>query len=268
MARMINFIKDIGLNAGKIWNLLSDKGPMVPDQIIRNTGLKKKELNAVIGWLARENKIRREGDVLVIGETNLTNQIGINAGNIMQFIEDSGNFFSAVGWLAREGKITEENFTRLDNIRRTESDFNRSNMIIEELVSELEIRNNLIEKLSNQLQEKHIDVMQNCENIGNLRSEIFRHQKNSKIQTEMLDRKEKNIVTLKMELENKNLEIDKLQNQLKYGNHILKMENDELKTILRKMPIVHNEDNSNNITDPLCDEDHLVSHLKTKKSTD
>lgn len=47
----------IGLNAGKIWKLLSDNNRWCYNEIKKATGLSDRDLNAAIGWLARENKI-------------------------------------------------------------------------------------------------------------------------------------------------------------------------------------------------------------------
>lgn len=48
---------EIGLNAGKVWQLLSDYAKWSYSSLKRKTGLKDKELGAAIGWLAREDKI-------------------------------------------------------------------------------------------------------------------------------------------------------------------------------------------------------------------
>lgn len=48
---------EIGLNAGKIWQLLSNNEKWSYSALKRKSGLKDKELGAAIGWLARENKI-------------------------------------------------------------------------------------------------------------------------------------------------------------------------------------------------------------------
>ena len=45
---------DIGLNAGKIWRLLSNYAKW---DYGRKSGLKDKELGAALGWLACEDKI-------------------------------------------------------------------------------------------------------------------------------------------------------------------------------------------------------------------
>ncbi|WP_321335483.1 winged helix-turn-helix domain-containing protein [uncultured Bacteroides sp.] len=60
--------KEIGCNAGKIWQLLSNNANWSYDELKKKSGLKDKELGAALGWLARENKIEfeKEGDELYI----------------------------------------------------------------------------------------------------------------------------------------------------------------------------------------------------------
>lgn len=48
---------EIGLNAGKVWQLLSDYAKWSYGTLKKKSGLKDKELGAAIGWLAREDKI-------------------------------------------------------------------------------------------------------------------------------------------------------------------------------------------------------------------
>ena len=59
---------EIGLNAGKIWQLLSDYAKWSYGTLKRKSGVKDKELGAAIGWLARENKIElyQEDDELYV----------------------------------------------------------------------------------------------------------------------------------------------------------------------------------------------------------
>lgn len=55
--------EQIGVNAGKIWKLLSsDNGRWTYNDIKKATGLSDREMNTAIGWLARENKIELEVD--------------------------------------------------------------------------------------------------------------------------------------------------------------------------------------------------------------
>ena len=56
---------EIGLNAGKVWQLLNDYTRWSYGSLKRTSGLKDKELGAALGWLAREDKIEihQEEDV-------------------------------------------------------------------------------------------------------------------------------------------------------------------------------------------------------------
>ena len=53
---------EIGLNAGKVWQLLSDYAKWSYGTLKRKSGLKDKELGAALGWLAREDKIEMYED--------------------------------------------------------------------------------------------------------------------------------------------------------------------------------------------------------------
>jgi len=72
-----------GKNAGKIWSTLNKRGPMGREELVRITRLKDREFYTAVGWLARENKICREGEEWYkLENTNLTPEIGNNAGKI------------------------------------------------------------------------------------------------------------------------------------------------------------------------------------------
>jgi hypothetical protein len=49
---------DIGINAGVIWRLLSDKGTLSIREIGEFTHYRESFLFLALGWLAREDKIR------------------------------------------------------------------------------------------------------------------------------------------------------------------------------------------------------------------
>ena len=49
-------IEEFGQNAGKVWQALNEKGPLSEIKLINNTFLNEHQLNAAVGWLARENK--------------------------------------------------------------------------------------------------------------------------------------------------------------------------------------------------------------------
>jgi hypothetical protein len=119
---MIDVVEEFGLNAGRVWTALTICGPLTEEELMEETSLRKNELSAAIGWLSRENKISKDGDVFKLEKTNMTVQIGSNAGKVWQLLAnmdkdvntnyiskmleiDMDDTFSALGWLAREGKI-------------------------------------------------------------------------------------------------------------------------------------------------------------------
>jgi hypothetical protein len=119
---MTDVEKTIGNNAGRIWTFLSEEGPQVRSKIIEKTQMAEEEFFGAIGWLARENKIRKEKRTFSIGETNLTDKVGDNAGKVWDVLHKRNDLditgiarlskvkkrdcYSAIGWLAREGKVT------------------------------------------------------------------------------------------------------------------------------------------------------------------
>ena len=116
-----NVIEEYGESAGKVWNAINTYGPLNEKELLKNTKLPKNDLHAAIGWLARENKIQLENNLYILGETNLTDEIGSNAGKILKTLETckeidvpsisritkvkENNIYHALGWLAREDKI-------------------------------------------------------------------------------------------------------------------------------------------------------------------
>jgi len=118
---MINIIEEYGRNAGKIWETLYSHGSLTEKKLMYATGLKAHEFHAAIGWLARENKICKNDIIYQLGETNMADQIGQNAGKIFSVLETMKEVdiskipklmeikprdaYSALGWLARENKI-------------------------------------------------------------------------------------------------------------------------------------------------------------------
>jgi hypothetical protein len=118
---MINIIEEFGRNAGELWKTLNTQGPLPETKLMENTRLQEDEFYVAIGWLARENKVCKTGPLYKLGETNLTNKIGIDAGKVWKVLETRGKVdvldianitqleerevYSALGWLARENKI-------------------------------------------------------------------------------------------------------------------------------------------------------------------
>ena len=122
---MINTIEQFGRNAGKIWNVLYENNLLTDIELKELTSLREYELYIAIGWLAKENKIRKDGEYFKLDDTNLGNEIGENAGLIWRILKNEGDIeihslvyklqinendiYSAIGWLARENKIKIKN---------------------------------------------------------------------------------------------------------------------------------------------------------------
>ena len=56
----------IGLNAGKVWRILNEKGELSMFDLCRELSLTFEDVALAIGWLAREDKIflrKREGKI-------------------------------------------------------------------------------------------------------------------------------------------------------------------------------------------------------------
>ena len=110
-----------GWNAGKIWNALNKYGSLNQPSIIKDTKLSLNDFYTGIGWLARENKIYKDMRSYKLGDTNLTNELGENAGKIWGLLDSQGqanissitkstdmkikDVYSAIGWLSRENKV-------------------------------------------------------------------------------------------------------------------------------------------------------------------
>jgi Winged helix-turn-helix domain (DUF2582) len=122
-------IEEFGQNAGKVWSVLNEKGPLSETKLINSTFLNERQLRLAIGWLARENKICRNGTIYKIGNTNLVEKIGTDAGKIWNILNKQqtdvdisslarltkinvNDVYAAVGWLARENKIDAKNVVK------------------------------------------------------------------------------------------------------------------------------------------------------------
>ena len=118
---MINTIEQFGRNAGRLWEVLYSNGPLTESQLLDFTSLRPYEFYIATGWLAREDKLSKDEDLFILDKTNLTSEIGTNAGKIWNLLSSKGEVdipsissltglsykqtFSALGWLARENKI-------------------------------------------------------------------------------------------------------------------------------------------------------------------
>ncbi|MCX6665599.1 MAG: winged helix-turn-helix domain-containing protein [Euryarchaeota archaeon] len=118
---MTNIAEEFGKNAGEIWKTLNTTGPLPESKLMQLTNLHEDEFYVAVGWLARENKICKNGPMYKLGDTNLAPKIGYDAGKIWKILETKGSVdiydmatlaqieeretYSALGWLARENKI-------------------------------------------------------------------------------------------------------------------------------------------------------------------
>ena len=118
---MINNYQQFGYNAGRLWNVINNVGCISEEEMMDLTNLREYEVCMAIGWLAREDKIRKDGEQYSISNTNLTYEIGENAGKIWRCLYQEGvedahtlldktnlsyrEFYKAIGWLSRENKI-------------------------------------------------------------------------------------------------------------------------------------------------------------------
>ena len=115
-----------GQNAGEIWKLLNEKGPLTKKEIQESTKQNDDDFFVGVGWLAREDKISLdENNNYKLSNTNLTSKIGRTAGRIWRILDiweeadistmrrlseiEESQIQSALGWLARENKICMNN---------------------------------------------------------------------------------------------------------------------------------------------------------------
>ncbi|GCB36677.1 winged helix-turn-helix domain-containing protein [Bacteroides faecalis] len=63
----------IGVNAGKVWRILNEKGELSMFDLCRDLGLTFEDVVLAIGWLARENKIflRKRDEMLFASIENI-----------------------------------------------------------------------------------------------------------------------------------------------------------------------------------------------------
>jgi hypothetical protein len=125
MGYMRNKIEEFGRNAGKIWGTLDTYVSLTQTNLMKKTKFKENEFYAAVGWLARENKICKDGSLFKLGETNLADKIGRDASKLWDILHNYGDIdvtyipklaevserdaYSALGWLAKEGKLKVKN---------------------------------------------------------------------------------------------------------------------------------------------------------------
>lgn len=178
----------IGLNAGKIWNLLNIHSTLTKHQLITKTNLSDNAFHAAIGWLSKENKIRKVGEFFCLGSTNLTEQIGTNAGIVFEILNElpysvtpinelsvlsENELYQALGWLAREGKLKE--FFSLPDVLTLDNTEEKQIFMEDDrrqLREEITNRNLVINDLTKQLTEKQTDFIQKADFVDSLHTQL------------------------------------------------------------------------------------------------
>jgi len=213
---MRDIIVEFGMNAGKVWKALNSWGSRTESQLIENTRLSAKELHAAIGWLARENKIYKDGELFKLGETNLTVKVGENAGKIWYVLHTQGgadilhisrlaqmdkrDTYYALGWLAREGKINTKASERNDEVRLVKLEIEGMKGELESLHADLGARNHIIKEMTTQLTERQTQFVANVGAVERLQIELEQNQdKMAKMRVE-LNKKTDDLLRLQNEL--------------------------------------------------------------------
>lgn len=212
-----------GMNAGKIWKALDSKESLTKIQLLNETNMKENELFQAIGWLAKENKIKKDGEFYQLDQTNISDKIENNAEKISSLFEngkfnfdnlenlteiDYEDYNLALGWLAREGKLENEILTDCLELKSNQFEINKLKNELDNLNSDLEIRDIIIKELKNQLTLNQFHKIENSDKNYKIKNEI--NQKNNKIleQKNELNSKKLEISNLKTELDNLNLNIE------------------------------------------------------------
>jgi len=198
--------KTIGTNAGKVWHVLHDNEKTTRYQLMNETGLEGSEVDAALGWLARENKVCRDGEFFSLGETNMEHTIGLNAEilfNVLRTVPYSLSVLhevtdlntieihQAIGWLSRDGDVNLTSEPMVSDIfDEQEETMHHLKGEVEILQNDMDRRNEIICQLSRQLTERQTEFMQQSHMIGKISDEI--EKKDAILSLRNLDITEKN----------------------------------------------------------------------------
>jgi predicted RNase H-like nuclease (RuvC/YqgF family) len=222
--------KVIGINAGKIWEVLHQNQSLTQHQLMKETGLDDERFHQAIGWLARENKVHKESEFYSLSETNLTSTIGPVAGLVYSVLEDlkesvegleeltrlrSDEFNLAIGWLAREGHFQTSEDTQVVNTAPPSFDeqVQRLHGEIEDLSDEVVARNHIICELTRQLTETQTKYIRELDVIEQLNMKIQKNQP--------LISKEDGLSESVQKIQFLDEEVKHLHNELMSRNHII-----------------------------------------------
>ena len=214
---MRDVIGEFGLNAGKVWKALNSCGSLTEAELIEKTGLGMGKFHIAVGWLVRENKICKDGELFKLGETNLTVKIGENAGQLSKTIGteevdmvniseltqmEEKDVFSALGWLAREGKINTNMEKGTDELGSAKLEIESMRGELESLNADLETRNQIIKEMTNQLTERQTQFVENIGIVERLQMELGQNQNKMEEMKEELNKRASDISQLQRELGN------------------------------------------------------------------
>jgi hypothetical protein len=209
--------KTIGTNAGKVWHVLHDKEIATRYQIINETAIEASEVDAALGWLARENKVCRNGEFFLLGDTNMEQTIGLNAEilfNVLKTVPYSLSalheitdlntieIHQAIGWLSRAGDINLTSEPEVSELfDEHEETMHHLKNEVDMLQTDIEKRNEIICQLSRQLTEKQTEFIQQAHMVNHMTDEL--EKKDAIVALRNVDLSEKNeqIFMLHQEIE-------------------------------------------------------------------
>ena len=207
---------EFGINAGKVWGALDSRGSLTRNQLIKHTNLKKDEFQGAVGWLAKENKIRKDGEFFTLDETNLNIKIGEAAGMIWEVIDtgkssmsnlskithlDEEDVQTALGWLAREGKL--DKIGDKTDIKAISLENHKIGDLKEEinaLKSDLDTRNMIINDITEQLTNKQTQFIENTDVVSKQKFELDQMKNNLLAKTGAVSSTQLEIFNLKEEI--------------------------------------------------------------------
>ena len=259
-----------GINAGKIWQALNPNNTLTKNQIIGKTKLNNEQFYQSIGWLARENKIKREGEFYQLDNTNLSEKIELNANKIFDIFKDGlfnieklsnliemnfEDYNIALGWLAREGKINNDILNNKLPIFSNNNEFNELKNEILYLNRDIETRDEIIKQLSDQLILNQYNKIEDLDENNKLKN-------NLKLINEKLKNKNNELKTKKIQIEDLRMELDNLNSDIETRNIIINQITEQLTD--KQNQIIENFGMIKNLENKLYKKSDLVNLTNEK----
>jgi hypothetical protein len=233
---MDNIEKLIGINAGKIWRALNFSGSLTVYQLKNEIKLSENEIFQAIGWLAKENKIYKDGEFYSLDNTNLSEKIQNNVDKIWNLFQNKKiniiqlknitkmneeNYHLALGWLAKEGKIEKELIKDISNSISNNFEITKLKNDIDSLINNLDIRDKIINNLKEQLSFNQFNSIKNKNNFMNLTDEIkhkdniiFKQKNEIKLKKQKIEGLKSDLSSLNSDIDTRNLIIRQITEQL------------------------------------------------------